>query len=149
MTEPKLARALGKDMTHETHASHSGRLPYGPIEMMACITTCATIDPWSDDLTQYTVWQLQQLRRVAKCMRRMAWRDMLIRSDELMSATRLELTARGAVTCRVKVDDTVSGGTTDEDYETGRVLNVEGNQVTVQWHSGETTTQDASVLTVE
>lgn len=50
----------------------------------------------------------------------------------------------------IEIGDTVNGGTTDEDLDFGVVTDVDGNSITVQWEgSGETTTQDASVLTVE
>lgn len=40
----------------------------------------------------------------------------------------------------------VQAGTTDEDHDTGKVVAIVGNRVTVAWDSGTTTTQDASVL---
>ena len=40
----------------------------------------------------------------------------------------------------------VEGGDTEEDYDTGRVVAVDGDQVTVAWQSGTRTTQHFSLL---
>ncbi len=47
------------------------------------------------------------------------------------------------------IGDRVEGGDTPEDYDTGRVTAVDGDQVTVAWDSQITTTQSASTLRTE
>ena len=47
------------------------------------------------------------------------------------------------------VGDRVEGGNNAEDYDTGRVIAVDGDQVTVAWDSGVRTTNPASTLRPE
>lgn len=46
----------------------------------------------------------------------------------------------------LNVGDKVHGGTIPEDFDCGRVVAVDGDQVTVAWESGVTTTQPADLL---
>ncbi len=46
-------------------------------------------------------------------------------------------------------DRVEGGGPGTEDHDTGRVVRVDGDQVTVAWSNGETTTQRASALRPE
>ena len=76
-------------------------LPFaGPIERLAYIENSAAIGVWDTDaeIREYTTWQLQQLRRALRLLRRMGWRDCLIRADELHELSHLELHRRGAWT---------------------------------------------------
>jgi len=47
------------------------------------------------------------------------------------------------------IDDRVEGGEIPADYDTGTVVEVDGDEVTVAWDSGVTTTQGSAVLRVE
>lgn len=47
---------------------------------------------------------------------------------------------------QLAVGDRVEGGETDEDRDTGRVVEVDGDQITVAWSCGMTTTQPADLL---
>ena len=49
---------------------------------------------------------------------------------------------------QIEIGQRVEGGTTKEDYDTGRVIDVDGDQVTVAWDSETRSTQHASLLTV-
>lgn len=50
-------------------------------------------------------------------------------------------------TTQFEIGNRVEGGRPgSEDYDTGRVDDVDGDQITVAWDSGVTTTQHASVL---
>lgn len=49
-------------------------------------------------------------------------------------------------TSEIKIDMRVEGGDTAEDYDTGRVIGIDGDQVTVAWDSLVTTTQPAELL---
>lgn len=72
---------------------------FGPIEVSAVIEHKAQINCSADDATieQYSVWQLQQLRRVARCLGHMPWRHNRMRADYLLEITRRLLTERGAM----------------------------------------------------
>ena len=49
----------------------------------------------------------------------------------------------------INVGDKVEGGTVGtEDYDTGRVVSVNGDQIEVAWGSGARTTQSAELLSV-
>jgi hypothetical protein len=53
------------------------------------------------------------------------------------------------MTNTIKTGDKVEAGKTEQDHDTGRVVEVDGDRVTVAWDGSlETTTQDASLLTV-
>lgn len=46
-----------------------------------------------------------------------------------------------------EIDDRVEGGRPGtEDYDTGKVIAIEGDQITVAWSSGVRTTQSTSLL---
>lgn len=51
-----------------------------------------------------------------------------------------------SISMALRVDDRVCGGQTAEDYDTGTVLAIDGDAVTVSWDSGVRTTQPASLL---
>jgi hypothetical protein len=46
----------------------------------------------------------------------------------------------------LKIDDRVQGGQIPDDYDTGRVVAIDGEQVTVAWDSLVETTQPAELL---
>lgn len=50
---------------------------------------------------------------------------------------------------KIRINDRVEGGEIAADYDTGRVLDIEGEQVTVAWDSGVRTTQPMSLLRPE
>lgn len=50
------------------------------------------------------------------------------------------------VRCYVEGDMVEGGEPGTEDHDTGRVLDVDGDQVTVAWSNGEKTTQSAELL---
>lgn len=74
-------------------------------------------------------------------------------SDQTSSGEKVSGYRRVSV-CQVYFDsaesyapgDQVAGGETDDDSDTGHVIAVEGDQVTVAWSSGVRTTQPASLL---
>ena len=45
-----------------------------------------------------------------------------------------------------KISQRVEGGDNAEDYDTGRIEEISGDQITVSWDSGVATTQSASLL---
>ena len=85
-------------MIYDIHAS--GKHPYGPIERLAYLCNNAKVCEWDDEekLNQYTIWQLQQLRRVAKVLAKFPWRDSEMRAEWLLIFTRQALITRGAWT---------------------------------------------------
>jgi hypothetical protein len=88
-------------MIYDLYAAEAaaGRSVYGPIERMAGIEHSAHISAWASDpeIAAYSTWQVQQLRRVMRLLRRTAWRDSLIRADELDELTVHILRDRGAI----------------------------------------------------
>jgi hypothetical protein len=69
-----------------------------PIELVAGIENLArvSVGDHDKDLQRYSVWQLQQLRRAARCLTRMWCRDDIMRGRELLAATERLLRERGA-----------------------------------------------------
>ncbi len=49
----------------------------------------------------------------------------------------------------IQISTRIEGGNTHDDYDTGRVTEIEGDEVTVAWDSGVSSTQHADVLRPE
>ena len=80
------------------------RIPVSGIMSLAAEQKACGLSGWEDDETiaSAPTWQVQRLRRVARAIGRLPWRDSEIRSDALMSLTYCVLYARGAWTERAR-----------------------------------------------